>query len=409
MQQLKFLTEDIGPRWAGRISNKRAADYLAHEFASLHLDVQLQSFPFVGWDVETPPTLDVLAVDGEPEDGEPDAAYQAEVALMEYSGSTPLEGIEGTLERAGTAYVVPGFLEWPRYLIRNDQGAAAAYLVAHQGLAGWLGPAIPLHTPDPMVAWPMAVLAEKEHNRFATWLDAGKTVRVRFNTQGSVIAPMHAHNVIATLPGESDEIVAFCAHLDTAYGTAGAHNNASGIQALHEIATRLAREPKHQLTYQFLLFDACEWHYLGSRYFVNELRAHGQLSRYRAAINVDTVGAGDSLYFLAYPDDLRRRAETVVDELSLRQRFRQVEFLGALAGSDHHSFLQAGIPASEILFWPCDVYKLPSDTSETIDPASIALAAEIAYTLAKSYEHDVANEVTNNEVTNEVAGEKAAS
>lgn len=377
MKQLKYLADEIGPRWAGRESNARAADYLAGEFASLGLAVQRQEFPFVGWEVDALPSLDVLS---------PQPA-SAPVALMEYSGSTPLQGIEGDVRRAGTAYVVPGFLEWPRYEIVTDDGQVAAFLVAHQGLAGWLGPAIPLHAPDPIIAWPMAVLAEEAHNRFEQWLEAGQRIRVRFNTQGHIAAPLQAHNVIATLPGQSEETIIFCAHLDTAYGTAGANNNASGIQALFEIAQRLLQQPTRRLTYQFLVCDGCEWHYLGSRYFVSELRARGDLQRYRAAINVDTVGSGDSFYFLAAPDELRRRAEWVVERLSLRQRFRQVEFLGALAGSDHYSFLQAGVPASEILFWPCNVYKLPSDTSNTIDPTLITVAAEIAYTLAQTYEN----------------------
>ena len=386
MKLLKYLVDEIGPRWSERPNNARAADYLAHEFTALGLQVQRQDFPFVGWEVDAQPQLEVLA----PE------KYQASVALMEYSGSTPLAGIEGQVQSAGTAYVVPGFLEWPRYAILPDfpdhesgQGQPAAYLVAHQGLAGWLGPAIPLHAPDPFVAWPMAVLAEADHNRFQAWLRAGERIRVRFHTQGHIATPMQMHNVIATLPGESDETVLFCAHLDTAYDTAGANNNASGIQALYEIAQRLLQQPTRRLTYQFLLCDGCEWHYLGSRTFVNELRSHGKLGRYHAAINVDTVGSGDSFYFLASPDDLRRRAEKVVDQLALRRRFRQVEFLGPLAGSDHHSFLQVGIPASEILFWPCDVYKLPSDTTTAVDPALISTAAEIAYTLAQTYEEEL--------------------
>lgn len=378
MKLLKHLVDEIGPRWTGRPANERAAEYLAHEFAALGLDVQRQDFPFAGWEVDHPPQLEVMRPDKQ----------RASVALMEYSGSTPLGGIEGELRNAGTAYVVPGFLEWPRYAVVDTQEQPVAYLVAHVGLAGWLGPAIPLHAPDPIVAWPMAVLAEEDHHRFQAWLNAGQTIHVRFNTQGHIPAPMQAHNVIATLPGQSDETVLFCAHLDTAYGTAGANNNASGIQALYEIAQRLVQEAPHRLTYQFLLCDGCEWHYLGSRYFVSELRAHNQLGRYRAAINVDTVASGDSLYFLAAPDDLRRRAEQVVERLDLCHRFRQVEFLGPLAGSDHHSFLQMGIPASEILFWPCEVYKLPADTSDSVDPKLINIAAEIAYTLAHTYEED---------------------
>lgn len=378
MQVLRYLVDSIGPRWAGHGGSAQAAEYLAGVFAGLGLQVERQDFPFLGWEVDQEPRLEIL----EPETG------AASVALMEYSGSTPPGGVEGELQEAGLAYIVPGFLEWPRYAVVTDAGEIGGYLVAHQGLAGWLGPAIPLANPEPFYPVPMAVLAEADHRRFQEWLQAGRKVRVRFFTQGHYDSSFTGHNVIATLPGASERTVVFCAHLDTAYGTPGANNNAGGVQALYNIAERLVSEGDQLLTYQFLLCDACEWHFLGSRFFLQQLRARGELGRILAGINVDTVASGNSLFFLAWPEDMRRRAERVVEKLNLRQLFHQVEFLGGVAGSDHYSFIQAGIPASEILFWPCEVYKLPEDDTTAVDEKLIDRSATIAYALAQTYEED---------------------
>ena len=378
MEFLRHLVEQIGPRWAGRPGTAQAAEYLAQAFGGLGLQVERQTFPFLGWEVDEPPGLEILG----PEPG------RASVALMEYTGSTPVEGVEGELRPAGLAHVVTGFLDWPRYAVVTDEGSVAGYLVAHIGLAGWLGPAIPLVNPEPFFPFPGAILAQKDHQRFQAWMQAGQRVRVRFRARGRYQAGFDGHNVIATLPGASDRTVVLCAHLDTAYGTPGANNNAGGLQSLYQVAKRRVAAGRPRLTYQFLACDASEWHFLGSRYFLLEERARGRLERILAGINIDTVASGDSFYFLAWPEAMRRRAEHVVEQLSLRQAFRQVEFLGALAGSDHYSFIQVGIPASEILFWPCNVYKLPEDDATHVDGKLIELSAEIAYALAHTFEED---------------------
>lgn len=376
MEIARHLVEKIGPRWAGRDGAASAAKYLADCFAGLGLQVQTQDFPFLGWEVDELPRLEVL----EPE------SVQASVALVEYSGSTPMQGVVGELHEAGQAHIVPGFLDWPRYAIVTDDGRTAGYLIAHIGLAGWLGPAIPLANPELFYPFPMAILAQSDHERFQRWLQAGKRIRVRFSARSHYGDAWLGHNVIATLPGDSQRTLVLCAHLDTAYGTPGANNNACGVQALCEVAQRLQGAKRRRMTYQFLACDATEWHYLGSRFFLQEARAQGHMEHIAAGINIDTVASGDRLYFLAWPEDMRARAERVVNELDLRQRFRLVEFLGPLAGSDHYSFIQAGIAASEILFWPCPVYKTPQDDMEQVDNKLVALAVDIACALANTFE-----------------------
>ena len=363
----------------GKLSNRTAAVYLRDEFSALGLETRVQRFPFLGWDIESEPALRITS----PEE------FAASVALMEYSGSTTEEGVEGRILPAGTAHMVQGFLDWPRLAVVDDNDDALGYLVVHEGLAGWEGPAIPLHNPDPLLPFPMAILAEADAKRIQKWLKEGVEVRASFSVRSRFTGPTSGWNVVARLPGERSERVVFTAHLDTAYGSAGANNNACGIEACHRIARRLAAGKKRILTYEFLFPDACERGYLGSYHYLREEERADTVGSILANINVDTVSSGDSLYFLSHPEDMRRRAERVTEELDLKSLFKEVTFLGKLAGSDHYSFLQAGIPAAELLFWPCEVYKTPEDDAGAVDEGLIERSVDIALALANTYEEDL--------------------
>lgn len=377
MDILKHLVE-LGPRWSGRPAVLQAADYMAATFADAGFAVERQTYPFTGWETDRLPRLEVL----EPETGIADAA------LMEYSGSTPEGGVTGRLRRAGEGHMVPGLLDWPRYAIVDDAGDVLAYLIGHVGLGGWQAPAIPLHSPEPFIPWPMAIVSQDDHERFAAWLDEGRPVRVRFDTAGHLVSPLFGHNVIATLPGRTERTVVFSAHLDTAWGTPGACNNAGGLQAMFDLACRLREVGPHNVTYRFLACDGGEWHYLGANHFLQNEQEEGRLGQIVAGINIDTITTGDQLFFLASTLDMRRRAEAVVEQLDLDCEFREIIYLGALRGSDHYAFIQAGIPASEIMFWPCTRYKLPSDDLSGVELPRVRLAVDIAAALGATFAHE---------------------
>ena len=100
MEIVRHLVERVGCRWAGRSAPAEAAAYLIEQFSGIDIQVRRQDFPFLGWEVDREPELEIL----EPE------RMSASVALMEYSGSTPENGVQGYLHEAGTADIVPGFL-----------------------------------------------------------------------------------------------------------------------------------------------------------------------------------------------------------------------------------------------------------------------------------------------------------
>ncbi len=77
----------------------------------------------------------------------------------------------------------------------------------------------------------LARISPKKNLRGALRLLAGLTGRMEFDIHGPVEDRDYwaeCQAVIATLPGQSDRTVIFVAHLDTAYGTPGANNNAGG-------------------------------------------------------------------------------------------------------------------------------------------------------------------------------------
>ncbi|MBA7684349.1 hypothetical protein ES703_92743 [subsurface metagenome] len=121
---------------------------------------------------------------------------------------------------------------------------------------------------------------------------------------------------------------------------------------------------------------------------MKEAQREGRFDCILAGINIDTVASGNSFYFLAWPDSMRKRVELVVDRLNLQGVFKRLEYLGRLAGSDHYSFIKSGIPASEILFWPCSVYKLPEDDMSQIDENLIKRSTEIAFELSQTFEEE---------------------
>lgn len=381
------LVGDIGPRWAGAESagNLEAAEVIREELEGRgigsrpHTSVSIESFPFAGWELVAEPQLSIT----KPEPRE------FPVALMEYSGLAPDTGLEGKIGPAGQAHIVPGFLDWPQYGLYDDDGYLLALFVGHEGLSGWDAPPIPLHNPEPAFAYPMAMLGQGDHRWIGEALARGVELRAKF-TGGGRPTTLQGHNVVARLEGEDSETVVLTAHLDTSYGSPGANNNAGGVEVLAAVAEQLLAEagdaPIRGKSVELVFCDGTEWQFLGSRHYLFRRGMKQDAAPILANINVDSVTTGDELFLVSSDEWMRERLEGVVKNLSLRDRFSSVNFLGAVAGSDHYSFIQAGIHATELLFWPCPTYKTSEDTMEGVDAARLRDAVEITRALIRSME-----------------------
>ncbi len=171
-------------------------------------------------------------------------------------------------------------------------------------------------------------------------------------------------NIIAELPGPSQDRLIIASHYDTKYMEdevfVGANDAGSSTAVVLELARVLAamspEERGFPHTVQFVFFDGeeavVEWvgddNTYGSRYFVDQLQATGQTKRIRAMILLDMVGDAD----LSIPKEYQSSAwlanilHETAHELGYGAYFPKITHVIA---DDHLPFLRAGIPAVDLI------------------------------------------------------------
>ena len=93
-----------------------------------------------------------------------------------------------------------------------------------------------------------------------------------------------SHNVVATLKGESEEIVAFTAHYDSVEFSSGSYDNGTGTITVLEMLSYF-KEHEHKMTLKFILCGSEEKGLLGSKAYVEKHK--DELEKYRLNINID--------------------------------------------------------------------------------------------------------------------------
>ena len=189
------------------------------------------------------------------------------------------------------------------------------------------------------------------------------------------------NNILAVIPGKSDEYVIVGAHYDhVGIGVAvdgdscynGADDNASGVSAVLQIARavkKMRKTPERGIIFAF--WDGEEKGLLGSRHFVENCAFLSQVSAY---MNFDMIGRGPVdnpkhltyFYTASYP----AFGEWLKEDMSVRD-FSFVPDYRAwdnpTGGSDNAWFAKNGIP---IVWYHTEGhpdYHRPSDTADKID------------------------------------------
>ena len=202
------------------------------------------------------------------------------------------------------------------------------------------------------------------------------------------------HNVVAYLPGETDEYVILGAHYDHLgmggpYSLApgvtaihpGADDNASGTAGVIELARWYAKQPKQKRGILFLNFAGEEMGLLGSAWYV----AHPELplSKAVAMINMDMIGRirGGKVYVggTATGSGLRALVEGVVPKYPLKIDFSEGP---ESSSSDHTSFIAGQVPSLFFFSGLHSDYHKPTDTADKIDAPDaaelLAMVSEVA-------------------------------
>jgi hypothetical protein len=207
------------------------------------------------------------------------------------------------------------------------------------------------------------------------------------------------HNVVAYLPGTTDEYVIIGAHYDhlglggqfslapsmTGQVHPGADDNASGTSGVIELARYFSKQPKGKRGILFLSFAGEELGLLGSAFWANKPQI--PLENAVSMLNMDMIGRsrGGKLYVGGTATGSTLRAlldKTVPEHPDLKVDYSE----GPQAGSsDHTSFVAKRVPSIFFFSGLHSDYHKPSDTWEKIDgPATthvLGLVADVAQKL----------------------------
>jgi hypothetical protein len=353
---IEALAGGVGPRTAGSDAADRAADAVAGAFRELGLEPRFQEFDLVAYDADEPE----LEVDGE--------RWPAGPCMYAHS----FDG-EGTVRRIGESKAPVGEGMLPNFAVVDADGREVARLLTSPFSTG----AIPFMSAHVHITTPATA--------FVSRADSGRLrdgMHVRLKVGGRFIPGRRERNVIAELPGQSDERVLVSAHYDSVWRGPGAIDNASGVEGVRRIGEAL-RDRELARTVQLVAFAAEEIKLTGSRWYVDEAKLRGELAQIAGVVNLDCIARGEKLNILASPDALLGRSVEAARGLGLLDRY-EVETGPATGGVDSHWFADARVPAVTLLHFPYDEYHLPADSPALVDEQMMDDAVALALELVES-------------------------
>jgi aminopeptidase YwaD len=364
-EDVKKLSDEIGPRPAGTPKENAAADFIADRFRSLGYDVsfqefsiatqtnrfsavkltggtqeQLSTYPFDGSSAGTVTARIVPSGIGRPSEFPPEVA--GNIALMERGELLFAEKVANAIA-AGARGVI---------IYNNDPGI----------FLGQLGSG---------VAIPVVSISQEEGKKLVAAPGEAELSVGNMTTDRS-------KNVIAMPPGQECETVTG-GHYDSVPQAPGASDNATGTATVLEIASVLSKNGQ-AAGHCFVLFGAEELGLLGSRYYVSQLDGAAK-SRIKAMLNFDMVGVGDEGWWLIGSSQLQRQMGEIAGELQIPDVEPSVLIRGL--SSDHASFVEAGIPALMFHRWEDNLLHTPQDVSNRVKTEYLEEAAQMGVAMLR--------------------------
>lgn len=185
--------------------------------------------------------------------------------------------------------------------------------------------------------------------------------------------------------GESKGKVLLLAHMDTAYGTPGALDNAAGVSVLLGAMERL-RDYAGPYDLEFIPFNGEDSGMVKGQLAYLE-KFGGQMGDIRLAVNIDGAGAKDSrtavsIYNLDYA-----RAQAVDEEIA---KFQRIERGPEWVEGDHSIFAFQGVPclavtSSNLREGVMAISHTPQDTVVGVDQILLDEAADFIAGLVRGF------------------------
>ena len=339
MEIVKHLATNIGFRLAGSKGEKTAAKYVASKFEELGLDVRLERFNFIGWELLDEPVIEFLSPKKE----------RVVCAPNIFSSSTPEGGAEGILKLVGkTRRGEPN--ESDKYAIMSNNGEELAYVIATNQ------PMARNSVHDIRFPFPEVNVDIETKEILKSFRKEGKKIRMRLQLRTKIDPQAVSYNVIGTLEGEDpDRIIIITSHHDAQVNTVGANDNAAGIEILYNIAQEFVKK-KPSKTIKFCSFGCEEIGLFGSRYYANRLKETGDLKKVEFVLCYDEVGRIEQAHrFRATSEWLQMKLNNILDSVEANEKLGEdliqpfpSKWMIRAFGSDHAAFVEEGIPAISI-------------------------------------------------------------
>ncbi|MEE8345992.1 MAG: M20/M25/M40 family metallo-hydrolase, partial [Dehalococcoidia bacterium] len=252
--------------------------------------------------------------------------------------------------------------------VTNAEAAGAIGVIIYNNLPGLF--AGQLSGPSSI---PALTMSQEDGAALIAMMKSGPvSARLEVSTESG---PQRSQNVVARPPDGTCRVVAG-GHYDTVAAGPGANDNASGTATVVETARVMAGDGVFG-DVCFVLFGAEEVGFIGSERFVDSLAAQGEPPE--AMLNFDMVGVGFR-WLLAGTPSLTDVATAEADEFGLD--YDVPSSASANGGSDHASFINAGIPAvffHSLFTMVADDpnYHTSEDQAEHIQPNRLAEIGEV--------------------------------
>ena len=347
------LATSIGKRLAGSEGEARAAEYLADQLRSYGYDVTIEPFSFEGF-VNYGATLS----DDAGQEFTPTTLYLS--GAGDVRGRVVFAGLGGPGDfpsdtSGAIALIQRGVIKFQEK-VANAAAAGAVGVVIYNNEAGEFRGNLESPSTIPAVS-----LSAAEGGRIREYRGQLHLQVDTFNGR------VDSHNVVARPHGGSCEILAG-GHFDSVPAGPGANDNASGSATVVELARVISGSPVAGRVC-FATFGAEELGLHGSKAFVASLDTADRLAL-RAMLNFDMVGVGGTWSVIGSPQ-LVQMALGQAKDLGIPAAASEIP---ANTGSDHASFLEAGVPVL-FFFGGLDTnYHLPTDLAGAVSPAKMAEA-----------------------------------
>lgn len=354
-ENMSIMADEIGSRFAGTPSEKKAQEYMLKKLKEYgYENARAEKFNYYGWK-RGPVKLAMI----EPAQREFDAISLAmspggevEGEVIDLGTGSPEEWEETSPDDVKGKIVLCSSATSPsgkrvhrrtKYGYAVEYGATAFIFMNHN--PGQLPPTGSLRPSYRMGGEIPGVGVSRETGSLMLRLAKGKSLKLKLKDDSFVIPNSRSANIVAELPGETDEWIVIGGHYDGHDISQGAMDNLSGTVVTMELARVLKPyEGAFKRGIRFICFACEEIGVTGSTcYVADHLDDVGKIA---IMVNLELGGLANkdgtqhAAFTVYQPPEMKKWLQKFIDESLYPTSISE----GTSAASDHWPFYMQGIP-----------------------------------------------------------------